>query len=205
MSAPNAVVVGPRSPFGASGRLHPNRAPFEFYPTAPEATRALLSVERFEGTIWEPACGNGAISRELIAAGYDVVSTDLVDHGFGTPRVDFLVQQSARARHIVTNPPYGRGLADRFVQHAISLTRQTGGSVAMLLNLASLCHPLRHARFVTDPPAAIYGIDELVCYPNGNPRDAIASTYWHRYCWVVWKPNHSSRPTFWWLSTRDFR
>jgi hypothetical protein len=164
-----------------------------------------LSVERFDGPIWEPACGNGAISRELIAAGYEVVSTDLVDHGFGEPRVDFLTQNSTRARHIVTNPPYGRGLADRFVQHALCLTQQTGGCVAMLLNLASLCHPLRHALFVTVSPAAIYGIDELVCYPNGNPRDAIASIFRHRYCWVVWKPNHSGRPTFWWLSTRDFR
>lgn len=34
------------------------RAPFEFYPTPPEATRALLSVEKFEGNIWEPACGD---------------------------------------------------------------------------------------------------------------------------------------------------
>lgn len=36
----------------------PKRAPFEFYPTPPEATRALLSVETFDGTIWEPACGD---------------------------------------------------------------------------------------------------------------------------------------------------
>ncbi|PID44236.1 MAG: hypothetical protein CSB48_02440 [Proteobacteria bacterium] len=34
----------------------PKRAPFEFYPTPPEAVRALLSVEQFDGSIWEPAC-----------------------------------------------------------------------------------------------------------------------------------------------------
>ena len=34
----------------------PKRAAFEYYPTPPEATRALLSVEKFEGSIWEPAC-----------------------------------------------------------------------------------------------------------------------------------------------------
>jgi len=46
--------------------------------------RALLSVETFEGSIWEPACGDGAISKVLLAAGFDVVSTDLIDRGFGT-------------------------------------------------------------------------------------------------------------------------
>jgi len=55
-----------------------NRQKDDFYPTPPEGTRALLSVERFDGSIWEPACGDGAISRVLIEAGYEVVSSDLV-------------------------------------------------------------------------------------------------------------------------------
>lgn len=38
-------------PFGPDGRVHPMRAPFEFYPTPPQATRALLSVEEFDGSI----------------------------------------------------------------------------------------------------------------------------------------------------------
>ncbi len=203
MDASTSTTI--RSPFGASGRIHPNRAPYEFYPTPPEAVRALLSVEQFDGSIWEPACGDGAISRVLCTAGYDVVSTDLVDHGFGTPSIDFLLERAPRAKHIVTNPPYGRGLADRFVGRALALTRQTGGSVAMLLNLASLCHPSRHSKFVHTPPAAIYALDELVCYPNGKPSEAIASTRSQRYCWVVWKAGFSSRPIFWWLSTSAFR
>lgn len=205
MSALAITVGARRSPFGASGRIHPRRAPFEFYPTPPEATRALLSVESFDGSIWEPACGDGAITRELQRAGYDVVSTDLADHGFGTPGIDFLRETAPRAKHIVTNPPYGRGLADRFVRHALRMADTTGGSVAMLLNLLSLCHPVRHDLFVSMPPAAIYGLDELVCYPNGNPREATAATDRHRYCWVVWKPHHSGHPTFWWLSTAAFR
>jgi hypothetical protein len=204
MSAPAIIIGTHRSPSGASGRIHPNRAPFEFYPTPPEATRALLSVESFDGSIWEPACGDGAITRELRCAGYDVVSTDLVERGFGTGGIDFLREATPRAKHIITNPPYGRGLADRFVRHALRLTAATGGSVAMLLNLLSLCHPMRHALFVNAPPAAIYAIDELVCYPNGNPREATALTHMHRYCWVVWKPHHAGRPAFWWLSMAGF-
>lgn len=85
----------------------PKRAAYEFYPTPPEATRALLSVESFEGSIWEPACGDGAISKVLEAAGYQVVSTDLIDRGYGAGGQDFLKSTEPLGRNIITNPPYG--------------------------------------------------------------------------------------------------
>jgi hypothetical protein len=95
-------------------------------------------------------------------------------------------------------------LGDAFVRHALHLTRQTGGTVAMLLNLASLCHPKRHQLWVEHPPTAIYAIDELVCWPEGDANLAGRATNSHRYCWAVWKPGHTGRPTFWWLAMRDF-
>jgi predicted RNA methylase len=185
--------------------VHPNRAALEFYATPPEGVRALLSVESFDGSIWEPACGDGAMSRELIAAGYTVVSTDIADRGYGVTGVDFLQETKPRAKHIVTNPPYGRGLADQFIGHALRLTRTTGGSVAMLLDLSSLCHPTRTAKFIRTPPAAIYGLDELVCLLNGRHNEAIARAAHMRYCWAIWKPGHTGRPSFWWVSTKQFR
>jgi predicted RNA methylase len=194
-----------RLPFGRDGRIHPSRAPFEYYPTPPEATRALLSVERFDGPIWEPACGEGAISTVLLDAGHDVVSTDLVARGYGEGGIDFLAEREARARHIITNPPYGRGLGDAFVLKALELTRGNGGSVGMLLNLASLCHPGRHDLWVGHPPAVIYALDELVCWPEGRRELARSSTATHRYCWVVWKPDHHCPTAFSWLQARAFR
>jgi hypothetical protein len=193
-----------RLPFNPDGRVHPMRARYEFYPTPPEATRALLSVEQFDGPIWEPACGRGAISMVLEAAGHDVLSTDLIQRDYGAGGIDFLRQTQPRAKHIVTNPPYGRGLGDAFVRHALDLTRDTGGTVAMLLNVASLCHPNRHRLWVQNPPAAIYALDELVCWPEGDPALANRATNMHRYCWVVWRPRHAGRPTFWWLAMKDF-
>jgi hypothetical protein len=67
----------------------------DFYPTPPEGTQALLAVEKFDGPIWEPACGAGDMSRELAAGGYEVISTDLVDRGYGEARIDFLMDYSA--------------------------------------------------------------------------------------------------------------
>lgn len=201
-----AVNTRSRLPYRADGRITPERAPFEFYPTPPEATRAFLNHEEFDDVVWEPACGEGAISMELDRYGIEVVSTDLVDYGFGTAGVDFLDCTEPRGTHIVTNPPYGRGLADRFIRHALSLTESTGGKVAMLLNLVSLCHPDRHASFIARPPARVYALDDCVCYPNGNAQAATRYTHQHRYCWMVWEPPPLKVPTtLHWLSTAPYR
>lgn len=182
------------------------RVPYDFYATPPEATRALLSVEGFDGPIWEPACGDGAISRVLVAAGLTVVSTDLVARGYGTPGIDFLQETASRAKHIVTNPPYGGGLADGFIGKALRLTRPTGGKIAMLLDLASLCHRTRHAKFVANPPATIYALDELVCLPNGDPERArYMARAQRRYCWAVWHPGHVGQTTLRWLAASAHR
>lgn len=194
-----AAQAAPPKPFRIG-----NRMPNEFYPTPPEATRALLSVETFDGTIWEPACGDGGIAQVLADHGHAVVSTDLYAYGFGQSGIDFLREERPRARHIVTNPPYGLGLADDFVEHALALTAQTGGKVAMLLNLASLCHPSRTDRWRKRPPARIYAIDDIVCWPAGYRRPH-AGFFKQRYCWAVWTHDHSGPPSFWWLSGTAFR
>jgi hypothetical protein len=194
----------PPSRIRAGATPEKRRAPFEFYPTPPAAIRALLAAERFEGSIWEPACGNGAIARELIASGYDVAATDIADWGYGTSGLDFLSADTPRGRNIVTNPPYGYGLADAFVRQALRFTAHTGGRVAMLMNIASLCHPSRHGSFVRKPPSVIYALDDCICWPMGDPALATRSTLQHRYAWLIWDHGHDGPTTFRWLSTAPF-
>jgi hypothetical protein len=191
--------------FKMGPQIHPNRAPYEFYPTPPEATLALLACETFHGSIWEPACGTGWIADELKAAGHEVVATDLIDYGYGVPDRDFLAERLPLARNIVTNPPYGRGLGDAFAQHAIELTARTGGKVAMLLPIHSLCHPIRHPFFERYRPATVYALDECHCWPNGDERQATKSLKAQRYCWIVWDHGPRGPTTLRWLSTAPFR
>jgi hypothetical protein len=84
-----------------------------------------------------PRCwsGDGAVSRVLEVAGHEVLSTDLVDRGYGEVQ-DFLTDHHTIVDHVVTNPPYGppSGLAARFVAHALTRIRP-GGTVCMLLPL----------------------------------------------------------------------
>ena len=107
-----------------------DRSPADFYPTPDECTVALL--RRFpafsRGTIWEPACGDGAISKLLTQRGASVISTDLHDRGFGVTGVDFMRAANIfGAQAIVTNPPFV--LAEPFIRHAHSM----GVPFAMLL------------------------------------------------------------------------
>lgn len=95
------------------------REEHDFYPTDPALTRALLQVETFPGGVWEPACGDGAMSRVMRAAGIDVVSTDLVARGYGRSGVDFLKTRKLRRRTVATNPPFKYWLP--FAEHALSL------------------------------------------------------------------------------------
>lgn len=106
---------------------HLDREEADFYPTPPEPTRALLKAEaarlRDFPVIWEPAAGDGAMVREIEAAGHIVAASDLVDRGCGAAELDFFAAQHRRADAIITNPPYhlinwrdGRG---RWISHAL--------------------------------------------------------------------------------------
>ena len=88
-----------------------DRRVHDFYATPNWVTEALLRHVQFRGRVWEPCCGTGAITSVLQRHGYDVTSTDIADHGFGTPGVDFL---SCRAR--------ARGLSG--ARHESALWRQ---------------------------------------------------------------------------------
>ena len=105
----------------------------DYYATPPEATDALLSVESFEGNIFEPCCGEGHISKRLIERGYTVESSDLVDRGYGIPKRDFLFEREKRD-NIITNPPYAK-MSLLMAEHAQSIARY---KTALLLKITFL-------------------------------------------------------------------
>jgi len=170
------------------------RAQDDFYATPRSAIEQLLSVEKFDGNIWEPACGDGAISRVLQEHGYHTVDSDLVDRGFGIARQDFLLWRTSQAPNIVTNPPFKLGTD--FVRHALSLDPL---KVAMLLKIGFLEGPTKadlHARL-----ARIWVIRRRVTFLK-NGRDFSRSNGKggiHTYAWFVWEAGFSGLPTVGWL------
>jgi len=161
----------------------------DFYPSKPGAPRALLRVERFAGAVWEPACGDGAISEPFERAGYRVVSTDLHPHGYGCAGVDFLKMQRLAAPNIVTNPPFN--IDEEFVRHALMLRAR---KVAMFLRLAFLESTRRTD--ILDRPFHGSGLarvwvfrDRITMYPKGvsENRDAGGAI---AFAWFVWELGH---------------
>ena len=120
----------------------------DFFPTPAWATHALTESERFEGDIWECACGDGAMAEVLSNAGYKVRATDLYGRSYGESGVDFL-SATAQVDNIVTNPPYN--VAEAFVAQGLKLARH---KFALLLRLAFLEGANRaNTIFLTHPPA----------------------------------------------------
>ena len=104
---------------GSSNHVTDEREQFDYYATDPRAVEMLLQMEAFAPVIWEPACGEGHISKVLAAHGYEVISTDLIYRGFGDPEpLNFLEETlDGFEGDIITNPPYSVGL--QFVERAL--------------------------------------------------------------------------------------
>ena len=77
---------------GASNHCNHDREEHDFYSTDPQALRIFLNayLKRDNNTlskdIWENACGKGHLSDVLKEYGCNVVSTDLIDRGYGGRR-----------------------------------------------------------------------------------------------------------------------
>lgn len=103
----------------------------DFYPTGqPEAIRALLAYDGLRiwqaGSVWEPACGDGALVREIRAAGLHCYASDLIDRGCpDSSTTDFFDSRESPARAIITNPPYdlvnARDGKGAWLRHTLSL------------------------------------------------------------------------------------
>ncbi len=171
-----------------------NREKDDFYPTPPRATLALLKVEKFHGEIWEPACGDGAISRVLIDAGYTVKSSDLIDRGYGDSNRDFLLDYETRTDNVITNPPFKH--AEEFAIHALRVSR---GKVAMLCRLAWLEGKARRRMFLETPIARVWVFSSRVPMLRGGEEMMKGGGGMIAFAWHVWDHQHKGPPTLGWL------
>lgn len=151
----------------------------DFFPTPAWATHALIENERFEGDVWESACGDGSMSEVLECTGRQVKSSDLFDRGYGEAGHDFL-KSSRRAANIVTNPPYNA--AESFVRAGLSLCDR---KLALLLRLAFLEGANRQRTIFTEtPPSRVWVFSERITfYPAGAVQKGSGTT---AYAWFVW-------------------
>jgi hypothetical protein len=164
----------------------------DFFPTPRWATFALLDNEKFSGDVWEPACGDGAMSRVFEEAGSNVVSSDLYDRGFGEIGIDFLSPMRS-ASNIVTNPPYN--CAEGFVASGVKSAEK---KFALLLRLAFLEGANRaNTIFYKNPPSRVWVFSERITfYPSGVEPKGSGTT---AYAWFVWDKEAPGRTELRWF------
>jgi len=181
------------------------RAPVQhkdhLYETPPEAVRALLAVENVPPVVWEPACGPGAIVRELEASGHTVVASDLIDYGWDHfARRDFLMEQAIplpTVQAIVTNPPFK--LAEEFANRAISLSPK----VYMLLRLAFLEGLRWQDRGLAEHLRAVHVFAPRLPFMHRADFDGPKnSNSGFPFAWFCWDREFVGKPTLGWLNWR---
>lgn len=163
-------------------RIVENDGP-DFYPTPAWGTHALMLNEPFHGsTIWEPACGNGAMAEVIKQYTHsEVIATDLYDRGYGEANVDFLGFTDYTCDNVITNPPFN--IAEEFFFKAYEVAEK---KVAFLLRTAFVESKGRYDRiFSKTPPTTIWTFSErLSMYPAGQKGVKGGGTT--SYSWFVW-------------------
>ena len=171
---------------GASNHTDKIRETNDYYATEPAAAEWLCKLENLSETIWECAAGEGHLSEVFVEKGHTVLSTDLIDRGYGTGGVDFLECKDILDGDNITNPPYK--YAKEFVYKALELVPD-GRKVCMFLKLQFMEGKARKLLFEKYPPKTIYvSSSRLLCAKNADFNgmragggSAVA------YAWYVWE------------------
>jgi len=173
-----------------TGSSEKDRETQDFYPTPSYATLELLKREKFEGSIWECACGDGAISK-LLPQNNKIISSDIINRGYGETEVDFL-NTYKQVNNIVTNPPYK--LAQEFIEHALKCADK---KVIMLLKLNFLEGQKRYKLFKDTPLKTVYVFSKRLSFDKGDEKSKGNGLL--AYAWYVWEQGFKSSPTIEWI------
>ncbi len=151
------------------------------YWTPAWCTETLLDHMPFRPMVWEPACGQGHICGVLEERRIPFRATDLVDHGYGEPGIDFLTEGNmwSGCGAIITNPPYA--LAEAFIRKALDLTKTVDGLVAMLFR--NEFDSAKSRRNLFEHPAFLKKI-VLTKRPRWSAEDKASPR--HNFAWFVW-------------------
>ena len=170
-----------------------DRAEADYYPTPPETTEALFKREKFEGNIWECACGDGRMAK-VIEKYNTCIATELRQGKdvYGEQGVDFL-NEHREVDNIITNPPYK--LALRFAQRSLLLADK---KVALLLKLVFLEGSGRYEFFRKSPLRTVYVFcKRQSIWKNGNEG---ANSGLIAYAWFVWDKSYKGKPYIDWIN-----
>ena len=205
---------------GLRGHALEARENNDFYATSPLALRCLFRFFRdkdfkLSKNCLEPACGKGHLSELLKKRYENVVSTDLIDRGYGVGGVDFLKSTSFTENgitltvsndfDIISNPPFK--CSTDFINHALDIM-QPGRICAMFMKLAFLEGINRYNDlFKRRPPKCFLVLPSRIgCCKDGEFRnvdkygDPIAGSA-IAFAWYIWINGDFNSTTVEWFNS----
>jgi hypothetical protein len=183
------------------------RDEYDWYVEPKECSRALFDLVKFDGEIWDPACGMGNIISSAKEYDHVTFSSDIVKRYSGCDEViDFFqISTQRRADNIVCNPPFG--LSEPFIQKSLEITR-VGGKIACILPLVWMAGfskkrnwlPVSPLRFVfpisprpSMPPGAVILQGEK---PGNGTKD---------FAWFVWEKGFSGVASLEFMNIKSYK
>lgn len=182
----------------------------DFYPTPPFAVKALLDAEDLNfwygkrPVIWEPACGKGYMVEEMRRLGYTVRASDLfyydalVDYTACHDFLESTPEMFEGVDAVITNPPYGKNMAEKFARHSIEQHRYT----AVLCRTMFLESQRRLKFFREHPPARVYQFSgRFSCIESRLKTEPLGGMV--AYAWFVWDPGVKGTTQLKWLDSKE--
>ena len=177
------------------------RRPAENYSTPPCLCAALTNnISIPDGTIWEPAVGDGVLAEHLSSSGFRVIGSDIRNDASiaGRHGVDFLTAPPPpHVSSIVTNPPMDKcgQLLTAFIARGLEHLREGRlGDDGALVLLLRLDHERAKSRTAYFNQAS----ERVVCSwrptwfaekPDKKSRGPI-----HSFVWWAWRSNAFGLP-----------
>ncbi len=185
--------------------VNPNaiRQEDDFYATDPKALEIFLDKLKQDNIIlnhyiWEPACGNGHLSKVLVGRGYSVCSSDKVVRQFDCDEIDFLkldTVDNAYEGDILTNPPFK--LAEKFVEQGYRIL-SPGNKLLLFLKIQFLEGQKRKELFKKFPPKFVYVYSaRQLCVKDGEFEKYTATT--QCYAWYIWEKGYKGETIIRWI------
>jgi hypothetical protein len=191
--------------YGGVRTVKEERNEHDHYPTHPFATYALLKYHGAPRKIWEPAAGRGWMAWELNRCKREVFASDL--YHYDNPVTssiisgrDFL-KSKVDVDGIITNPPYGKNMAQKFIEHSISLVPYT----AMMCRLTFAESNRRLKLFTETPPSNVLIFSgRFSCNEDRWDTEKKATSGMVAYAWWIWDNTKPFQGTFTnWIDTKS--
>lgn len=185
----------------AGGNPSRGRVDNDYYATPQDATELFL--EKFNNdlgnVIYEPACGEGHISHvlEKMYPNSNIISSDLVNRGYGFQR-DFLESDCEfNVDTVITNPPFK--FAQEFIEKGLSIANKY---VIVFAKIQFLEGKARKEFFAKNPPKYVYVHSSRVNpLRNGSEVDENGKKWSSTMCfaWFVFEKDFNGETIVRWL------